>query len=209
MKTHICMLLDRSGSMEKVKEETITGFNNFVKEQQLGLKKVVNGCDCKKCGCSNSITMTLIQFDDEFNVNFAKSDINMVSPLEYKPRGMTKLMDSIDFGIRQTAKDIDRDTDKVLFVIMTDGQDNASVNKLSDIAKTIRHYENEHKWQFVFIGTNMDAFTESSKIGIPYNWTYSTTYCSVPDMWNKFSKSAVVYVSSNTKQVDNFFGKEK
>lgn len=160
--THITVLLDRSGSMESVKDETISGYNAFVKEQQ---------------EAGDNASLTLVQFDSagidtlqEFTPIKAVPSLNGDT---FQPRGMTPLLDALGQTVDSTGKALAaipeaNRPDKIVFVIITDGQENAS-HKFSKtrIKEMIEHQSNAYKWQFVYLGANQDAFTEAQNMGIP------------------------------------------
>jgi uncharacterized protein YegL len=164
--THITILLDRSGSMASVKDDTIGGLNQFLAEQ----KKV-----------KGEATLTLNQFDDQYETVIDAADIQSAKPLTNKtfiPRGNTALLAAIGKSVDETGETIknkqehDR-PEKVIFVIVTDGQENHSqhVDWAKDktkaaISAKIKHQTEVYKWEFVFIGANQDAIAEAADIGI-------------------------------------------
>ena len=173
--THMCLILDRSGSMEAVRTETIQGVNQFLADQ----KKV-----------PGTATLTLVQFDGhepyevlcEFKA--LKKVKNMTSET-YVPRGYTPLYDAIGMGIDKTGeilsgmKEEDR-PEKVIFIIMTDGQENASQKyRREQIKSMIQHQTDTYSWKFVFLGANQDAFLTSQSLGIALGSTLSVVGNSV------------------------------
>jgi uncharacterized protein YegL len=159
--THIAVLLDRSGSMESIKGETISGFNFFLNEQ-------------KKSGANASLT--LVQFDTQSTeIVHEASPIQSVPELNaetYQPRGGTPLLDAlgetmISTGSTLAAMPEANRPDKVVFVIITDGQENSS-HKFSknQIKEMLEHQTNVYKWQFIYLGANQDAFAEAGNVGI-------------------------------------------
>ncbi len=160
-KTDITIILDRSGSMESVKSDTIGGFNSFLGEQQK-----VDG----------EAALSLVQFDDQYEVVYLDKDINSAGRLTeatFQPRGMTALLDAIgrtinSVGQRLSAQPETERPDKVLFVIMTDGFENASKEfNPAKISEMINLQRNVYKWEFMFIGANQDAVLSAKEIGIP------------------------------------------
>lgn len=164
--THITVLLDRSGSMAALREDTIGGFNRFLKEHQ----KAAGQC-----------TLSLHQFDDEFETlhNFAL--VQAVAKLTnetFEPRGNTALLGAIGKAIDLTGQMLKATGErhrpaKVLFVIITDGLENHShvVKWAKDktraaINDKIKHQTDVYKWEFVYIGANQDAIHEARDIGI-------------------------------------------
>lgn len=134
--------------MHGSESDTIGGFNSFIeKERKKGFKTNV----------------TTIFFDDEYEMVYKRKDINEVEELTsdvYYVRGMTALLDAIGKTIVLLDKEIDN---KVLFVIMTDGYENASV----EFSKNqIRNMIESHNWEFIFMGADIDSYGEAASIGI-------------------------------------------
>lgn len=184
--TAVVIILDRSGSMETIKNDVIGGFNTMMEEQ----KKVAGTC-----------TVTLTQFDDDNG----KSDVEIVytgksvvdvPPLELVPRGGTPLLDAVGKTIVATEKHIkelaeNERPDKVLVLIITDGHENASRQyKRSEIKALIERHQGEpHKWVFAYLGATADAFDEAASIGVP-------TSSSSPFIANTVSAGAAFAASS-------------
>jgi len=154
----IVVVLDRSGSMETIKNETINGFNNFVEKQ-------------KKSGINAQLT--LVQFDDEYEQVYQQCPINEAPKMTtetFVPRGLTALLDAIGRTIKSTRKyqKQHNETDnKTIFVIITDGGENASVDySREDIFKKITKMEKKHQWEFVFLAANQDAIATARHYGI-------------------------------------------
>lgn len=159
--THIAVLLDRSGSMESIKAETISGFNFFLNEQ-------------KKSGAN--ATLTLVQFDTQSTeVVHEASPIQSVPELNdetYQPRGGTPLLDALGETMISTGRTLAaipeaNRPDKVVFVIITDGQENSSHTfSKTQIKEMLEHQTYVYKWQFIYLGANQDAFAEAGNVGI-------------------------------------------
>ncbi len=156
----VACVLDRSGSMQSIKNDTIGGFNAFLEEQ-------------KKAGAS--VKMTLTVFSDRVAFMFDAVDIANVpalTPSTYIPNGMTALYDAIGKTIRHietrfaAIPEAIRPT-KVIMAIVTDGEENNSETFTSDIVRELIQAKTSIGWAFVFIGANQDAYAESAKIGIP------------------------------------------
>ena len=147
-KMEIVFLLDRSGSMGCCVRDTILGYNSYLNSQR-----------------KNDALITTVLFDDEYELLHNRIDINKVKKItnrEYYVRGCTALYDAIG----KTINMIDKNTSnsKVLFIIITDGLENASVeyNKKT-IQKLIKNHSN---WEFIYLGANIDSYEEGSSIGI-------------------------------------------
>ncbi len=162
--THITVILDRTGSMESIRDDTIGGFNAFLDGQQKG---------------EGHATITLVQFDsqDPYEVVYSFRDIAEAPKLSretYVPRASTPLLDAIGRGIndlesRLAAMDTTDRPERVVFVVVTDGHENASQEFSRD--QILRMVE-EHKgrgWQFVFLGADLTGFDEAEHMGLAYD----------------------------------------
>lgn len=160
--TDITIVLDRSGSMAAVATDTIGGFNTFVRDQ-------------REPGAGEA-KLTLVQFDDQYEPLYEGKDIGSAPLLDTKsfvPRGSTALLDAIAKTIEATGvrlkgmAEADRPS-KVIFVIITDGYENASQKfTRQQVFGMITHQREVYKWNFVFLGANQDAIAEAGRIGIP------------------------------------------
>ncbi len=144
----LIFLIDRSGSMYGFEEDTIGGFNSFIEKE-----KAKEG----------NTRVTTILFDHGYDVLYKRKSIHDVKKLtrnEYFVRGSTALLDAIGRTITTLDKEIDN---KVLFVIMTDGMENSSV----EFSKPqIKSMIGNHNWEFIFIGADIDSYSEARSIGI-------------------------------------------
>lgn len=191
--THLVVLLDRSGSMTSIQKDIIPGFNEFIKKQ-----KEAKG----KC------TVTLVQFDDQYEKVFDFADLNEFIELNdknYIPRGSTALVDSMCKLIEETGqklssmKEEDR-PEKVLFLSITDGDENDSREFTNeDLKSKIEHQESNYKWQFVYIGANQDAFANATKYGMNINSTinFNATPQGIYAMFNATANASVRYRSAD------------
>lgn len=158
--TELVFIIDRSGSMCGLESDTIGGFNAMLKEQQ-----AVEG----------EAFVTTVLFDDKYELLHDRIDIKALTPLtdkDYTVRGTTALLDAVGktiHKIRKVQKSTTEDyrAEKVMFIILTDGQENASREYSADrIKKRIGHQKEKYGWEFIFIGANMDAVAEAGKLGI-------------------------------------------
>ena len=144
----LIFILDKSGSMYDLVDETIDGFNSYIdKEKTKG----------------ENILVTLILFDTEYNVVYSRKPIDEVGKLtrqQYFAGGCTALLDAIG----RTIVSLDREVNnKVLFVITTDGLENSS-RKFSK--SQVKELIQSHKWEFLFIGADIDSYAEAFTLGI-------------------------------------------
>lgn len=156
----ITVVLDRSGSMACLVDEVIGAFNTFVDEQQQ---------------IAGQASFSLVQFDDRYEVYLDAVDLAKVGRLDrttYVPRGMTALYDAVGraivaTGTRLAALDEAERPDKVVFLIQTDGEENASHEyDAATLQAMIRHQQDKYAWEFVFLGANIDAGSVAEEIGI-------------------------------------------
>lgn len=159
--THITVILDRSGSMQSIRDDVIGGFNAFVTDQQ------------KQPGTA---TLTLVQFDteDPYEVVHQFKPIASIPTLTeetYIPRASTPLLDAMGRGVNDlqarlsAMKDIDKPS-KVIFVFITDGQENSSREFSRDqVVKMIKE-RSEEDWQFVFLSADLEAINDAVSYGI-------------------------------------------
>lgn len=155
-RTELVFVLDRSGSMEHLTSETIGGFNSLIEKQK---KEENNG----------EVYVTTVLFDNEYEIlhdHMKLSEIKPITSNEYYARGCTALLDAVGTTIKSVSKKIDSDS-KVLFVITTDGYENASKEyDKAKVKKLIQKKQNKEGWKFLFLGANIDAVSEADSIGI-------------------------------------------
>lgn len=158
-RTEIIFLLDRSGSMAGLERDTIGGFNAFVERQA-------------KLGGETLVTAVL--FDDQYEIlwnGIGASQVRLTEE-QYYVRGCTALLDAVgktilDVGLRISRTPQDYQPGKVIFVITTDGLENASREfSYRKIKELIRHQKEKYNWEFIFLGANIDAAKEADSIGI-------------------------------------------
>lgn len=158
--TYIAEVLDRSGSMSSIAEKTRDGHNEFLRAQ-----KALPG----ECG------YLLMQFDHEHETVYDGPIVNApeLTVLNYQPRGSTALLDAIGdtvmrLGTKLNALPEDQRPERVLVVIITDGQENASMRySRREVFAMITQQRTAYNWQFLFLGANQDAIEEGHKMGIP------------------------------------------
>jgi len=158
--TEIVAILDKSGSMQTLTEDTIGGFNSFVERQ-----KELPG----------DVVLTTVLFNSSYELLHDRKPLKKVKPLtkkNYIAEGTTALLDAMgkainDIGlILHNTPEEDR-PGKVIFFIITDGMENSSKEyKHQQIKEMVELQQNVYKWEFIFLGANMDAFSVGDSIGI-------------------------------------------
>ena len=144
----LVFVMDRSGSMSGSEDDTIGGFNSFIEREREN---------------NPNTRVTTILFDDQYEVLYTRKDISDVEKLTrevYWVKGCTALLDAIGKTINTLDKEIDN---KVMFVIMTDGMENSSKEYSK---QQISNLINNHDWEFIYIGVDIDSYSEASQIGI-------------------------------------------
>jgi len=155
--TDITLVIDRSGSMEPIRHDAEGGVNAFVAEQ------------AKQPG---EALLTLVQFDTEYEFIHRGVPVRQVQPYQLEPRGSTALLDAVGRAILETGDRLAKMTEAdrpglVVFVIVTDGEENSSKEFSKDkIKEMITHQQDAYHWQFTFLGANQDAFAEAGGLGI-------------------------------------------
>lgn len=158
--TELAFILDRSGSMSGLEDDTIGGYNAMLKKQQ------------KEPG---EAVVTTVLFDDQYDLLHDRINIKGVRPItdkEYFVRGSTALLDAIGktihkIGNAQMNTSENLQADKVLFIITTDGMENASHEYTYEKIKALVERQKEKfGWEFIFLGANIDAVATAAKFGI-------------------------------------------
>jgi Mg-chelatase subunit ChlD len=182
--TDIVVVLDRSGSMSSIQEATVEGFNKFLVEQQ---------------NSEGEAFLTLIQFDDRVETPYTAVPVKEVSPLisgvSFVPRGGTALLDTIGSAIEKM-HETKRD---VVFVIITDGEENASKTYTKEaIFKMIETQQNEEKWKFLFLAANQDAIRAGGSLGISStnSINYTSTKAGTTNAFYSASENITKYRSA-------------
>lgn len=158
--TELVFILDKSGSMSGLESDTIGGFNSMLKKQ-----KAMDG-ECR---------ITTVLFDNGYELLHDRIDIRAVSKMtdkEYQVGGSTALLDAIGLSIQKLIA-VQKNTSlayragNVMFVIITDGEENASREYTAEKVKALIEIQKEKfGWEFVFLGANIDAVETARRFGI-------------------------------------------
>ena len=158
--TEIVFILDRSGSMAGLVDDTIGGFNSMVEKQKREPGEAL---------------LTTVLFSDHTQLLYDRVDIRKAEPMteqQYQVGGCTALLDAIGWTVRHIAKihkyarEEDRPA-KTIFVITTDGMENASRTcTYEEVKRLVAHEQEKYGWEFLFLGANMDAISAARSFGI-------------------------------------------
>jgi uncharacterized protein YegL len=167
--TELVFILDRSGSMSGLESDTIGGFNALLEKQR------------KESG---ECIVTTVLFDDKYELLHDRLQLKGVSPItdsEYFVRGSTALLDAIGRTIDKIANVQKRTAEseragKIMFVIITDGMENASREyRMDRVKEMVEREQNQYGWEFLFLGANIDAIETASHFG--FRQDRAVNYC--------------------------------
>ena len=159
--TELVFILDRSGSMYGLEQDTIGGFNSLLEKQKSERGEAF---------------VTTVLFDNRIDILHDRLPLQTIAPLtekDYFVGGSTALLDAVGSTIQHIARihkyaHPDHKPQKTLFVIITDGMENASRKYTYDKVKAlISHEQEKYGWEFLFLGANIDAAAEGAQLGIP------------------------------------------
>ena len=161
--TEIVFILDRSGSMSGLEADTIGGYNSMLDKQK------------KEDG---EALISTVLFDDRIEILHDRKDLKLVESItdkEYTVRGCTALLDAVGSAIHHIShiqKEMPKEEkpEKTLFIITTDGMENASKKYSYDkVKKMVEKKKKKNHWEFVFLGANIDAVDVAGKFGVSAN----------------------------------------
>jgi len=179
----IVMVVDRSGSMDDIRKEAVSGFNKFLEAQ-----KLVKG----------AANMTLVFFDSVVETMYESVKLKDVSELtdnSYIPGGLTAMNDGIGEALRLLEY---KAPEKAILCILTDGMENASKEYTYGIIKNKIESAKERGWEVVFLAANIDAKQSASMLGVSANMAmgFSASAEGIHDAYDSMSNSTTVYRSS-------------
>lgn len=186
--TYLAILVDRSGSMASIRDDAEGGLKRMVWEQRTLV---------------GSLTTDLYQFDSAYER--VGNDIDNWS---LAPRGTTALLDAMgrsitDVGEILKAMPEDDRPDKVVFVVVTDGMENASREwTRQKVMESVKHQQDTYNWKFVFLAANQDAIAEGASIGIHNSSNYDATARGSMAMWNTVSDTVQLYRSGKADDLN-------
>jgi len=191
-KTLIAVVLDRSGSMQALRESTVAGLNTFLEGQ-----KALPG----------DVTLHFVQFDDQYEYAKYFTNLRDTKPLtqaDFEPRGSTALLDAIgrtitEVGAKLAATPEADRPGKVVFVVQTDGFENASREfNHARIQDMIKHQREKYSWEFVFLAAGQDAIVSGGALGFLPNQalTYNANAVSTRKGFSAVSRAIGSYRSN-------------
>lgn len=195
--THIVIVLDRSGSMSFIKDETEQALNNFVEEQ-----KQLPG----------KATLSYFTFSEKVKTEFVRRDLSEVGKLTLNPSGMTALHDAMAKAIESEGEVLaalpeDDRPGKVVVVTITDGAENSSMEYTADsVRKLVKQQKETYGWDFVFLGANQDAVLTASQFGI--NQGSALTYAATAGGIQNTSNIVSSYVTATRSGLQAHFTDE-
>jgi len=155
--TDITLVVDRSGSMQSIRDDAQGGINQLLADQAAEPGEAL---------------ITLVQFDTEYEFVHRGVPAREVEPYTLVPRGSTALLDAVGRAINETGARLASLPEAerpglVVFVVSTDGHENSSREFTKDqVRQMIEHQQSVYRWQFTFLGADADAFAEAGGLGI-------------------------------------------
>jgi len=190
--TDITFLLDRTGSMEGIASDVVGGYNAFLKQQQQA---------------PGEAHLTLVQFDSidpQEVIHDARpiGEVPLMAPDDFRPRSTTPLYDALGIAIVRTGErlaaiDEAARPGKVVFVVFTDGYENASQEYTAEqVRDMVARQTATYSWQFLFLGANIDAFAQGGRMSIPTGTTLDVSGAGVADAFLTTSARLADYRTS-------------
>ena len=192
-RTLVTFLLDETGSMESIKDDTLGGFNSYLS----ALK-----------GSGELIDFTLIKFDscriEKVCVAIPVSDVADLDANSYQPGAATPLIDAAYKTIKAVEKSLNGKSPKVIVCIQTDGHENASTEHSWEELNALIKEKTAAGWQFNFLGTGIDAYDTGAKMGVAAMHTMSTGRSAkhVRASYAAAAESALNYVSGRASSTE-------
>lgn len=159
MSTHITFVLDSSGSMSKIEDDTKGGFNSFLREQREE---------------DGDATVTLYEFNSTVELVYQDRGVTAAPTLDadnYRPGGKTALHDAIARAVTETGDSLEgrvsaERPETVIVVVLTDGKENASETPVETVRQRVEQRTDADDWEFLFIGANQDAALTAESMGV-------------------------------------------
>lgn len=191
--THITILLDRSGSMGSCASDVRLGIAQYIADQ----KMIPNPC-----------TISIHQFDTDFQTDYSFTPIQEVGEFVFTPRGGTSLYDGIGKTIVETGEKLsqmaeDDRPEKHIFIIFTDGFENASKEYTHAMVKTLmEEHTTKYSWEFLFLGANIDAVAVGAGWGMAKGKTMTYDTTKTTSVYSNLSSKTLGYRSGAVGSMD-------
>ena len=189
--TELVFIIDRSGSMSGFEEDTIGGFNSTIEKQRME---------------EGECLVSTMLFDNEITVLHDRAPISGITPMtkdEYTPRGYTALLDAVGEAIHHIGNvhkyaRVEDVPERTIFVITTDGMENASRNYSYDkVRGMITKQTEKHGWEFIFLGANIDAAKTADSLGIRRE--RAANYCQSREGYTNCYEAIESYISMSRR----------
>lgn len=197
---HVLLVLDASGSMAPRVNDVIGGYNSYVAT----LKE----------DAATDYRLTTILFADTSTTLFVDRPLDQVGDMNtttYRTSGSTALLDAIGFGMRNLTESVKTDdakygTDRVIVVVMTDGEENASKSFGKElIVGMIKRREESGNWTFIYMGADQNAWAASSQLGFSLGNTLSYDSINTASTWVGLATSTVTSTGTSVRSYTDFF----
>lgn len=203
LKIHNLIILDESGSMDSIKSQIISGFNETVQSIKGSQKKFPEQEHFISLVSFNSLENKLLHFIDP------AEKLNEINSELYRPNASTPLFDAIGFAVNKLHYVVKNQQNcNVLVTIMTDGEENASREYSGAQIKALIEKLKEEKWTFTYIGTEHDVDKIAFNLSISNTLVFEKNEAGIKNMFEKHKASRDVYYSKvqrNEDTKDNFF----
>lgn len=191
---HYLWIIDRSGSMESIKDEAQDGIRHFLREH---------------AALPGRATLTLCQFDSKYDVVHDFVPLSAANGYELVPRYMTALLDACGTAITQVGERLAALPEharpgKVIVLIATDGKENFSREyNLEQVKDLMVRQQQDYGWQFSYVGANVDAFEEAKSMGLRTNSTldYAATPAGTSNAYAAASAASARYVRGQSADI--------
>lgn len=185
----VIFIVDNSGSMSGLEKDTLGGFNSVLQQQ-------------KQLDADDQVFITTVLFNHQYRYLHQRKPLHEVSPLtekEYQVGGMTALLDVMGDSLSKIKNQIDlaeqvKGEHKVLCVVITDGEENASREyNHTQIKNLVESRQNKDQWEFLFLGANIDAFSVSASLGVSAQATaqYQANAKGLKEAWDRIGAEFV------------------
>jgi len=185
-KVAVSFILDETGSMSVVKDQTISGFNEYIQTLQ-------------KDKSAKSMRFTLTKFNSEkreiVHDGVKLEDVELLTPESYQPAAVTPLYDAIGVTINAVGKKLKKNSASPLVIIQTDGQENASKEYTREMIFDLIKEKTDAGWTFVFLGADQDAYAASATIGITMGNTLSYASSDTSETLKQAARGTVAYAA--------------